>query len=125
MNWGGSLSPTPTIVLPLHIPTSVFCQKMSIRCSQICSFAGFSFVFHQYMRVLKEKKITFILDSSWHIKTSIYVHGYIIGDTMECCNGVCAHIKWVSKMVLKDMIPSQSGILYPYNIGPNNTLTLS
>jgi hypothetical protein len=37
--------------------------------------------------------------------------GIIIGDTMEFCNGICAHIKWVTRLVLKDVIPSQLGIL--------------
>lgn len=56
-------------------------------------------------------------------KKSYMSTGIILGDTMEFSNGICAHIKWVSKLVLKDVIPSQSGILY--HIGPNNTLTLS
>lgn len=80
MNWGGSLSPTPTIVLPLHIPTSVFCQKISIRCSQICSFAGFSLVLHQWMRVLKEKNYIytrqFMAYKNIHICPRVYDRWY-------------------------------------------------
>ena len=44
----------------------------------------------------------------------------IIDDTKVFCNGICANIKWASKLILKDTI-AQVEPRYPHKIGQHQT----
>ena len=74
---------------------------------------GVTFLIYQCIRVLNKdlkfdtRHVMVLQKYSWNIQ------GYI-GDTMIFSYGICANIKWISSLVLKDVIPSSSNSLHPY-----------